>query len=84
MEKRIITEKLTTIFRDVFKDKSMVLNDDLSSNSVEKWNSLTHMVLLNSVENEFGIKFKLKDLMKIKTVGDLISIIYSYKNEENN
>lgn len=77
MDKKSIIEKLTAIFHEVFSDNTIVLRDDMTAADVERWDSLTHMLMITKVEEEFGIKFKLKELNKLKMVGDLISIIES-------
>ena len=77
MEKQEIVEKITGIFREVFGDKSIVINDEMTANDVENWDSLTHMLMITKVEDKLGIKFKLKELNRLKKVGDLISIIES-------
>lgn len=75
MERTEIVERLTVIFRNVFTDNGLVITDEMTSNDVEKWDSLTHMLMISEVETAFGIKFKLKDLNKMKNVGNLIEII---------
>ena len=75
MERIEITEKLTAIFHEVFSDNEIVLRDEMTAKDVEKWDSLTHMMMITKVEEVFGIKFKLKELNKLKQVGDLIAII---------
>ncbi len=77
MEKDKITEKLAQIFKNVFNDENVAITDDLSANDVDSWDSLTHMVLINEVEKAFNITFKLKELNKMKNVGDMINIIIS-------
>lgn len=77
MERNEIIEKLTPIFRQVFSEESLVLNDEMTANDVENWDSLTHMQMVTAVEKAFAIKFKLKDLNKMKKVGDLIAVIAS-------
>lgn len=77
MEKNEIVEKLTGIFRNVFTDDTLILTDEMTANDVEKWDSLTHMLMINEVESAFNIKFKLKDLNKMKNVGNLIEIVTS-------
>lgn len=77
MERNEIVEKLTPIFRTVFSQPDLVLSDDLSANDVENWGSLTHMTMMAETEQAFGIQFKLKELKKLKTVGDLIDSIMS-------
>lgn len=77
MTQEEIKEQLTPIFRQTFSDQTLVLTDELSANDVEKWDSLTHMQLISNVEAKFGIKFKLKELNKLKKVGDLVNIVAS-------
>ena len=77
MKREEIIEKLTCIFRNVFTDATLIITDEMTSNDVEKWDSLTHMLMISEVETAFEIKFKLKDLNKMKNVGNLIDIIES-------
>jgi acyl carrier protein len=77
MEKSEIISKLTTIFRTVFENNSLMLTDKLTSKDVKGWDSLTHMHLITAIENEYSIKFKLKELNKMKNIGDMIEIITS-------
>lgn len=77
MERKEIIEKITEIFREVFGDKNIVINDEMTAADVENWDSLTHMLMITKVEDELGIKFKLKELNRLKKVGDLISIVES-------
>lgn len=75
MERNEIVEKLTAVFQEVFSDSSLVLNVEMTANDVEKWDSLTHMLMISTVEERFGVKFKLKELNKLKKVGDIIAVL---------
>jgi acyl carrier protein len=77
MEREIIVEKLTGIFRKIFNEDSLIITDELTADGVERWDSLSHMLMISEVENEFSVKFKLKELNKMKNVGDMIDIIIS-------
>lgn len=77
MSKNEIVEKLTMVFHEVFKDNTIVLRDDMTAVDVENWDSLSHMLMITKVEEEFDIKFKLKELNRLKQVGDLVAIIES-------
>lgn len=72
-----IREKVTSVFREVFADPNIVLSDEMTANDVDKWDSLTNMAMISAIEQEFNIKFKLKDLNKLKNVGNLIATINS-------
>lgn len=75
MEKNEIIEKLTIVFHEVFGDNTIVLHDDMTAADVENWDSLTHMMMITKVEEVFGIRFKLKELNRLKNVGDLCNTI---------
>ena len=82
MEKNEIENKLNKIFRTVFKDEKIVISESMTANDVEKWDSLTHLVLISTTEDEFGIKFKLKELVAMKNVGDFLRSIDAKVNNE--
>lgn len=75
MTREEIVSKLTAIFHEVFNDNAIVLKDEMTANDVDSWDSLTHMLMITKVEEDFGIKFKLRELNKLKMVGDLIATI---------
>lgn len=75
MDRNEIIEKLTAIFHEIFNDKTIILRDDMTASDVENWDSLTHMFMITKVEEVFGIKFKLRELNKLKNVGDLCNTI---------
>ncbi len=77
MDSNEIIEKLTVIFRTVFKNDGIVLRDDMTADDVDSWDSLTHMAMISEVEKCFSIKFKLKELNTLRQVGDLIATIES-------
>jgi acyl carrier protein len=77
MEKNDIISKLQLIFNNVFKSKSIQIDNLTSAKDVEGWDSFTHLVLIQEVEKDFNIEFKLRELMRMENVGDMIEIIAS-------
>lgn len=77
MERNEITTKLTNIFKTVFNNQFLMLTNELSANDVDQWDSLSHMILISEIEDAFLIKFKLKELNKMRNVGDMIDMIQS-------
>ena len=77
MERLKLVERLTKIFQKTFSDDSILLVNELTANDVNDWDSLTHMILISEIEQDLNIKFKLKELNKMKNVGVLIEIIAS-------
>lgn len=65
-------EDLTTVFRNVFEDDEIVLTNETTSNDIDGWDSLSHVVLIIAIENHFNIKFTTKELLTFNNVGDLL------------
>lgn len=70
-----IQESLQEIFRKVFNEPNLIIDTEMNANDVDSWDSLSHMEMISNVEEAFGVKFKLKDLVKLKNVGDLERLI---------
>lgn len=75
MDRASIFEKLTEVFRDVFDDGSIVLSDETTAADIEDWDSLTHITLLATVEEEFGMKFSMKAVQGMQNVGEMVDLI---------
>ncbi|MBR6307979.1 MAG: acyl carrier protein [Lachnospiraceae bacterium] len=68
-------EKLNEVFRDVFDDEEIVVNDATTANDIEDWDSLEHINLVVAVEKCFGIKFNMGEVAKLKNVGEMMDLI---------
>ena len=75
MDKNNIMTRLTEIFRDVFDDNSIVINENTTSNDIDEWDSIEHINLIGAVEEEFKLRFKMKEIAGMKNVGEMIDII---------
>jgi acyl carrier protein len=75
MNKEEIKIKVQEIFQDVFQSPSLEINPEMTANDVDKWDSLTHLTMIAKVEETFGFRFKLKEMVKMKNVGDMLDII---------
>ena len=75
MERSDIISKLTPIAQKVFEKEDLVLSNDLSSETLETWTSLSFMQLLSAIEQEFGFKFKMMELLSLKSMGSIIETI---------
>lgn len=75
MNNEEINSKVQGIFRDVFQAPALVINPEMTANDVDKWDSLTHLTMIAKVEEAFGFRFKLKEMVKMKNVGDMLTII---------
>lgn len=75
MDRDEVMSKVTEIARDIFDDEELELNDDTIAADVDGWDSLTHLSLMNEIENEFEIKFEMKEVHGLNNIGELIDVI---------
>ena len=75
MEREEVMEKVCEIAREIFDDDELELDDDTIAADVDGWDSLTHLSLMNEIENEFEIKFEMKEVQGLNNVGELVDVI---------
>lgn len=71
----ISIKELSEVFKVVFDDDELIVTETSTANDVEGWDSMTHVLLLSSIEEEFGIEFNQKEVRKFRTVGDLLESV---------
>ena len=77
MDKEEILKKVQDIFKDVLEDEDIELSYKTTSNDIEGWDSLNHIVLIVEIEKEFNFKFKLEEIRSFKNIGEMCDIILS-------
>jgi acyl carrier protein len=70
-----IYERLNDIFLDVFDDDSISVTTNTTAADIEDWDSLSHITLMAAVEDEFRMKFSMKEVVEMKNVGEMVTII---------
>ncbi|MPR11731.1 acyl carrier protein [Microvirga tunisiensis] len=68
-------ESLEKIFRDVFNDESLTLEDEMSADDREDWDSVAHLNLIFAIEEAFDVSFSGSEINKLRNVGDLKTLI---------
>ena len=72
MTREEISCKLTGVFQKIFEDGDLRISPEMTADDVASWDSLRHIQLISAVETDFGIRFKLREVVSMKNVGDLI------------
>ncbi|MDC3309579.1 acyl carrier protein [bacterium] len=70
-------EKLNKILCEILRLTEDDLKDDLSMSNVQRWDSLTHMDLVTSIEDELNIQLSMDDIMNMTDIGTVRSIVGS-------
>ncbi|CDA68084.1 MAG: phosphopantetheine-binding protein [Lachnospiraceae bacterium] len=75
MTREEVFERLNKVFRDVFDDDDITVTETTTSADIDDWDSLEHINLVAAVEQEFGMKFTMGQVVTMKNVGEMVDII---------
>lgn len=75
MTRTEILKQIQDVFRDVLKQEDLMLNENSSANHIEKWDSLTHIILVVEIEKKFELKFLASEMTGWKNIGEMIDSI---------
>lgn len=82
VKQKMIKEKLQSIFREIFDLPDLIISEDMDTNDIEDWDSLSQVLLVEEVQKEFQIEISMDDIFMIHTIGDFIAVIKKYVDEE--
>ena len=75
MTKNEVLTALNGIFSDVLRRQDIQLDYEMTANDVDDWDSLTNMTIISEVEEQFSIHLKLREIVRMKNVGELCDTI---------
>lgn len=70
-----ILAEVQAVFGRVLARPALVLSPATTAGDVPEWDSFNHIALIAEVEQHFGVKFSLRDVMRFRNVGDLCALI---------
>ena len=68
-------KQLTPIFRDVFDDDDLVIEQNTTAQDVDGWDSLAHIRLVVSIERALGLRFSAAEISGLVNVGEMAELI---------
>ena len=77
MNREEISNKVQNIFRDIFDDPALVINDSTSSNDIDEWDSLNHIQLVVAIEKHYKIRFTSHEIQSWKNIEEMLDCIAS-------
>ena len=75
MTREEIFNQVQDIFRDIFDDQTLAIENSTSSEDIEDWDSMNHINLVSAIEKQFSIRFPLGELQRLNDVGALLDLI---------
>ena len=72
-----ILGKVQRAFSSAFDIDPLTITIDTGPDEVKAWDSMGHVTLASSLEQEFGLTFDVDELMKMENVRQIVRIIES-------
>jgi acyl carrier protein len=72
-----IIQEVNEIFKKVFESNDLNIGMETTANDIDGWDSLSHTLMIVEAEKHFRIRFKLRELLSFKNVGDMVLAIQS-------
>ena len=72
MTKIEIKKEIQVIAREVFAKPELVITDTMSAPDVDTWTSLSFMQFLTAIEDKYGFKFKMMELLQLRNMGAVV------------
>jgi acyl carrier protein len=82
IDKTEVLSRLQVIFDELFLDE-VTVTPELSAKEVEEWDSLLHISLVVTVEERFGVKFRVGEVESTQNVGEFVDLIVQRSKEAN-
>ena len=76
MSREKIFDEMKKIFRDVFEEETLEINNETNAEDIEDWDSLEQINLLIAMEKKFEIKFNINEVVALENVGDMAELIF--------
>lgn len=74
MTRQEIFSRIEAIAKKIFGQNARI-TEATTSADVEKWDSMNHVLLISSIEKEFGVTFDIMEIIGIKCFGDFVDLI---------
>lgn len=72
MNREHLVEEIQVIAREIFAKPELVITDAITAADVDTWTSLSFMQFLTAIENKYGFKFKMMELLQLRNMGAVI------------
>jgi acyl carrier protein len=82
MTREYVYQQMNRIFRNVFDDESIELQDETNAEDIEDWDSLEQINLIVAIENEFEMMFDMAEIADLANVGEMVDLILKKDSNE--
>jgi acyl carrier protein len=76
----VVSDRLKRVILDELELDEWAIEDGTTAGMVPGWDSLSHVGVIAAVENEYRIRFKTPEILRIRNVGELQALINAKAN----
>lgn len=74
-----IRKQVQEIFQEVFEDPALVLEDQMTAEDIDGWDSIAHIDLIIAIEKRLKVKFATAEISRLKddgaNVGSILELV---------
>ena len=71
----MISQRLKKVILGIVHLEDFDFNDSTTAAEVPGWDSLKHVAILTAVEQEYAIRFRSMEVIRLKNVGELQALV---------
>lgn len=80
MNREELKNEIQVIAREIFAKPELVINDAMGAADVDTWTSLSFMQFLTAIEDKYGFKFKMMELLQLRNMGAVVDATMKHVN----
>ena len=81
MEREDLKNEIQVIAREIFAKPELMVTDSMGAPDVDTWTSLTFMQFLTAIEDKYGFKFKMMELLQLRNMGAIVDASLRHINK---
>ena len=71
----MVSEKLKKIILQQLDLDDWDIQDDTTASMVPGWDSLSHARIIAAIEDAYGVRFKIREVIRLESVGQLQTLV---------
>lgn len=75
ISREAILEKIATVLGEIVGEDDLSLTEATTADEVPEWDSINHVKLLISLEDELGFRFETSETSSLDNVGQLVDLV---------
>lgn len=80
MNREELMLEIQDLARDEFQKPELVITDTTSATDVDTWTSLSFMLFLTAIEEKYGFRFKMMELLQLRNMGAVVDATMKHVN----